>query len=91
MIDNNKELKTKLTALLLRHDPVKLVCMGVPADEYEPEARRILERAKPKATSADLAVLAREVFVEMFDEDLIHIDQAAFGKLGEEIAALLNA
>jgi len=90
-MDCQKELKTKLTALLLRHDPVGLVKMGVPKDEYEPESRRILERAQPNATAANLAALAREVFVEMFDADLIEIDQEAFGKLGEDIAALLNA
>lgn len=90
-MDCNQELKTKLTALLLRHDPVGLVKMGVPADEYEPESRLILERMKPTATSVELASLAREVFVEMFDEDLIEIDQAAFSKLGEELSILLSA
>ena len=64
------ELVCDLTTLLHRFDPLKLVPMGAPADEYRSEAETIAQRVGEAHTAEDLERIAHEEFVAWFSPEL---------------------
>lgn len=57
-----------MTALLFRHDPIKLVPCEVPEDEYELEARKVLHRldAMSDPTVDEIRDMVYEIFLFYF-------------------------
>lgn len=65
-----KPVYREVTSVLARHDPIGLVELGCPEDEYSPEAARIARRTATAASPAELADLMHDVFIEFFDAEL---------------------
>lgn len=59
-----------LEQLLARHDPMGLIEIGLPDDEYRPEAQTILPRLGEASSPADLRGIVHEEFVKMFFAEL---------------------
>jgi hypothetical protein len=66
----HQQLHSELLSLFARHDPVGLVKIGAPDDEYSPEVERILARMGEAHSVEDLGRIIHEVFISMFDERL---------------------
>lgn len=70
------ELYDWTVSLLYRHDPIKLVPMDCPKNEYEIEARMLLERLIGGTWTVDqIQTIAWNIFREMFDvsrNDKVH-------------------
>lgn len=66
----HRQLYSELLSLFARHDPIGLVRIGAPDDEYSPEVKRILPRLEEAHSVEDLERIIHEVFVSMFDERL---------------------
>jgi hypothetical protein len=66
----HQQLYNELLSLFARHDPIGLVKIGAPNDEYSPEVERILPRLGEAHSVEDLERIVHEVFVSMFDERL---------------------
>jgi len=64
------DLVSELTALLYRFDLLGLVPVGVPADEYRPEAETIAQRLDEAHTVEDLERIAHEEFTAWFSPEL---------------------
>ncbi|MEQ6898697.1 hypothetical protein [Microbacterium sp. KR10-403] len=64
------DLAEDLAALLYRVDPLGLVPIGVPADEYRAEAEAITRRLGEVRTVEDLERIAHEEFVAWFSPEL---------------------
>ena len=53
-----------------KHDPMGLLAMGCPDDEYIPEVKRLAPQIKKDMTEQELSALIHDVFVEMFSEPI---------------------
>jgi hypothetical protein len=75
-------------SVLNRHDLMRLIAMGCPEDEYEPEVERILARLRDARGAGDVAVIVQDVFTELFDE---HQDESEVASAAEDVWAIYNA
>jgi hypothetical protein len=51
-------------------DPLGLLAVGAPTDEYEPEVGTIVPRLRGVASAAQVRTVLHEEFVRWFDEEL---------------------
>lgn len=80
-------LKEKIKGIVNKYDPIKLLEIGAPDDEYNPEIKKILP-ALQKAISVDqLHNMVYELFVYMFDKDTAG-PKKNYRKLSEELYSL---
>ena len=66
-------------------DPMGLLYMGAPRDEYYPEIRTIQERLKDSLSVAELADVIKQVFVKAFDEKSFSYVEADCEKVAQMI------
>lgn len=81
-----------LTRLFARHDPVRLVAVGAPPDEYEPEVDTILPRLKAleragEWTEAAILPVLHEEFVRWFSPGIAGPAEG-YRALAQEIAGV---
>lgn len=62
-------------------DPMGLLVMGAPRDEYRYEIRSIEERFKDSLSVAELADVIKQVFVKAFDEQMFSYVEADCEKI----------
>lgn len=88
--DHPKEF-IDINLVLFKYDPIGLN-FDTNFDEYEGEARRILERYKEAKDEEQLAAIIKQVFIEQFDEKLAsrYITTEAYLSMAKEIWAILN-
>jgi hypothetical protein len=67
-----------------KHDPMGLLALGCPDDEYIPEVKRLAPQIKKDMTEQELSTLIYDVFVEMFE---MQIDKALCDKMAQEIVS----
>lgn len=67
---NKKILANLIIKELNRVDPIGLISMGAPRDEYNPEVKEILSKINLCKSEKDLEELMYNTFVKMFDERL---------------------
>ena len=60
-------MKEKIEQILVKHDPVKLIKMGAPTDEYDSEAQMIWERTTRHFSQDKIHEIIYEIFLEQFD------------------------
>ena len=70
-------------------DPIGLLALGCPEDEYSPEIREIEKRSASAKGEVELAQIIRTVFTEYFGEDVFRrsLDECravALAMLGKE-------
>ena len=60
-------LFTLIKNVIDKHDPMGLLAMGCPDDEYIPEVKRLAPQIKKDMTVQELSTLIRDVFVKMIE------------------------
>jgi hypothetical protein len=56
----------EIEKILVEIDPVRLICMGAPDDEYSSEAIMIQDRTNKSNTTDQIHVIVYDIFVEQF-------------------------
>jgi hypothetical protein len=64
-------LYADVSRLLREADPIGLIAMGAPADEYDPEVSTILPRLREARAAVDVQRIVHEEFVRWFGADLV--------------------
>ena len=64
-------LYTAVSRLLREADPIGLITMGAPDDEYDPEVSTILPRLREAKAAVDVQRIVHEEFVRWFGADLV--------------------
>ena len=77
-----KLMDVRFQAILNRHDLMRLIAMGCPEDEYEPEVERILPKLRSARAATDVEAIVQDVFIEMFSE---RQDEARVAATAQEI------
>lgn len=83
-------MKEKIEAILVKHDPVKLINMGAPTDEYSSEAQMIWERTTRHFSQKKIHEIIYEVFINQFGKGTTY-KQDRDGNMfaiGEDIAPI---
>ena len=80
---NKREGKAKFRALraavsevLREADPVGLIEIGAPRDEYDPEVGTILPRLRDATSASDVHRILHEEFVRSFGKDVAEVQSA---------------
>ena len=81
------QLFAELTAILARHDPVDLVGIGAPEDEYRHEVGTILPRLRETTSATDVQQVLVEEFDQWFGADTPKMTREDFLPVAEEIWA----
>jgi hypothetical protein len=63
-------LYADVSRLLHEADPIGLIAMGAPDDEYDPEVSTILPRLREASTAVDVQRIVHEEFVQWFGADI---------------------
>ena len=63
-------LYANVSHLLREADPLGLIAMGAPADEYDPEISTILPRLREANAAGDVQRIVHEEFVQWFGADI---------------------
>ena len=71
-------------------DPMGLLFMGAPRDEYRYEIRSIEERFKDSISVEELADVIRQVFVKAFDEQMFSYVEADCEKIAQMILYVIR-
>ena len=64
------ELYIEVSQLLRKADPIRLIIMGAPDDEYDPEVSTILPRLREAGSAADVQRIVHEEFTRWFSADI---------------------
>lgn len=78
-----EDLRASVTRLLIDADPVNLIAIGAPKDEYDPEVGTILPRLKEATSPEDVTKIIHEEFTKWFGEDAGPIE--AYADVAEQI------
>jgi hypothetical protein len=89
-------MKAKIEQILVRHDPIGLIKMGAPQDEYDSEAQMICERTTKHFSREKIHQIIHEVFVHQFDDGKKGLKSIAgpydnYKAIALEIKALLDS
>lgn len=63
------KFESRVISVINRHDPIKLICMGAPKDEYISEARMIIENfneINQRFTAKDFQLMIFDIFTSQF-------------------------
>lgn len=82
-----KTLIEKISEIVNTHDPLYLLKMGCPSDEYNPEIERILPALEEARNKKELHNKVYKIFIEMFDKDMIG-PKKDYKQMSEEIFEL---
>ncbi|MBI2361346.1 MAG: hypothetical protein HYV04_20965 [Deltaproteobacteria bacterium] len=63
-------LYTEVSRLLRKADPIRLIVIGAPHDEYDPEVSTILPRLREAKSPADVQRIVHEEFVHWFGAEI---------------------
>jgi hypothetical protein len=65
-----RPLRNAVAAVIARADPVNLLALGAPGDEYDGEVGAILPQLPRAGNEADVLAIIRSEFVRRFGEDV---------------------
>jgi len=72
-------LRVVVSKALTEADPLRLLAMGAPDDEYDPEVGTILPRLRRSSSAVEVRTVLHEEFVKWFDERLAGTPEAYQG------------
>lgn len=78
-------LYAEVRAILNKHDPVGLIEMGAPADEYEPEVGTILPRLRETASPDDVQRVLHGEFEWWFGTEVGMFSYAEFAPVADDV------
>jgi hypothetical protein len=64
------DLYTEVSRLMREADPIRLIAIGAPEDEYDVEIRTILPRLREAKSSDDVQRIVHEEFVHWFSAEI---------------------
>ena len=85
----NTITQERLEQIFKEHDPIGLVSMGAPSDEYRPEAEQLARRINDFSNVGIMADYIHMVFADMFAP--LRIPTEPFNKIAEQIWKEINA
>ena len=65
-----KIMQRDLKSVIDKHDPMGLLAMGCPDDEYKPEIDRLAARIRDDMTEPELSTVIYDLFLEMFSQPI---------------------
>lgn len=65
-----RELHAEVSRLIREADPIRLIAIGAPDDEYDVEVSTILSRMHEATSASDVHRIVYEEFVHWFDADI---------------------
>ena len=65
-----RELYAEVSRLVREADPIRLIAIGAPDDEYDVEVSTILPRLHEATSASDVHRIVYEEFVHWFDADI---------------------
>lgn len=74
---------------IIKADPIGLINMGAPDDEYDPEVREIMTKSHLCGSKTDWESLIYETFVRMFDKRLVG-QRETYRSLAKRIYGKIN-
>jgi hypothetical protein len=77
----------ELLDLLYRHDPVGLIEVGAPKDEYWPEVEALLPRLREARSQDHLRRIVHAVFLQQFEAEETCGPESAYEAISQEIWA----
>jgi len=77
-------LRTIVKQAIDRADPIGLLAIGCPDDEYDPEIDRMMEYATAYSDPQELGERIHQTFIEMFDERIAGLPEV-YHHIAEEI------
>ena len=78
-----QHLRSAVTAALNRADPIGLLSMGAPKDEYDPEVGTILLRLRHVSSADDVQRVLHEEFTRWFGADIAGVPHVYRGAAEE--------
>ncbi len=81
------ELELRISLVINKYDPIKLLREGAPDDEYAPEAKMIAETLNEAKSESALKKKVYDIFVEMFGRDVAG-KKNKYRRLAQEVYAL---
>jgi hypothetical protein len=84
-----EDLRAAVTRAINASDPIRLLAIGAPDDEYEPEIETILPRLQDAASVTDVRTILHEEFAAWFDPDIAGSPQR-YDRAAQEIWAFLQ-
>ena len=84
-----EELRARLTQILNEEDPVGLIRLGAPLDEYDPEVGTVLPRLKDCLDESGLRRVLHEEFARWFGPETAGSEQA-YARAAERIWAVIR-
>lgn len=63
------KLRGAVSDAVNRADPIGLLALGAPSDEYDPEVGTVLPRLRDAASAEGLAVILHEEFIRWFGSE----------------------
>ena len=67
---HNRVLRTAVEKAIAAADPIKLLELGAPGDEYAPEVSTILSRLDDAATEDAVRTIVHDVFAQKFGAEI---------------------
>ncbi len=86
-MSTDAEIRERMREIMNRYDPLRLLRMGAPDDEYVPEIKRIIPKLRRAATVEQLQEVVYQTFVDMFDQQMAG-PKENYRKMSEEIYVL---
>ena len=78
-------LYSDVSRLLREADPIDLIAIGAPDDEYDPEVSTILPRLREANAAADVQRIVHEEFVQWFGADYCRTANGLCRRSGEDL------
>ncbi len=82
-----RRLHSALREIVNKEDPIGLIGMGAPADEYDPEISAILPKIKECKSVESLQTMIHAVFVKWFDKETAS-PRGRYRSIAEQVFAL---
>lgn len=69
-MNKKSPLFIKAGKIVNKHDPIRLIAIGCPKDEYDGEVRMILESFKQASNTEELQDSIHKIFVKQFFKEI---------------------
>lgn len=84
------EIFYSVREIINKHDPARLIVIGAPEDEYDPEVKTIVYQLKNDQTIDQIQDMVYQEFIRWFNEKAIYGERESYLKIAIEIHQLLG-
>jgi len=85
-----KEFSDQIKKIINAQDPIHLIAVGAPEDEYNLEVGEISHRLVNNKDGKQTRDIVREVFVEKFDEETARESAPILGTIADQIDEMMK-